>query len=493
MMRCSEFIIELDRYNLVEFADNNINDLEILDITFNSIEVSKQTAFFCKGESFKEEYLEDAIKRGAILYISEKKYSVDLPCIIVKDVRRAMLVLASLFFGRPDEKLKIVAVTGTKGKSTTVMFLKHALDKCLVDENKKPVGLISSILTYDGKNSYESSLTTPEAIPLYRNLYNAVQSGLKYMIVEVSSQALKYDRIGMLDCDVVCILNIDRDHISDNEHPTLEDYIESKLKILSLSDNVVYYLDTEYLDKINEIAIARNMQIKTFSIQNEKADYYAVDKGLNNGKTEFSYRGKVYRLNTFGSYNIENAMCTLAVSEIFGFNAEYILEALDGVDVDGRSNLYMTEDGNIIGLVDYAHNELSFEKALSSLRKSFSEYKIYSVFGATGNKAKNRRVDLPRAASKYSDFIAIVPDDPNFEQYEDIAKIMIENIDGVEYKVYNTRKEAIEEIFNSSEDKKVLFLAGKGHEGFQKINGQLIPIQTDAEVFKECAEINNNK
>src|SRR5699024_5802926 len=207
----------LKELNLLREAKNqNLKDHSIKGLTFNSKDVIPGTLFICKGQNFKEIYLQEAVKRGAIAYVSEKEYTSikGVSVLLVKDIRLAMPHLADYFFNSPSKKLKMIAVGGTKGKTTTTHFVKGIIDTYGIDQGKKPCGMLSSIRTYDGLEDSEAVNTTPEAVELQRHLANAVEAGLDYMVIEVSSQALKYNRVTCLEFDVGIFLNISEDHIS---------------------------------------------------------------------------------------------------------------------------------------------------------------------------------------------------------------------------------------------------------------------------------------
>ena len=189
-------------------------------LTYDSKEVMPQTLFFCKGTHFKAAYLDEAVERGALAYVSETPGRADPASLLVSDVRKAMALLANLFYEEPWRAYKLTGITGTKGKSTVVHYLKSILDEALAAENEKASGLISTIRIQDGRVDEEAHLTTPENLVLMKHLANARDAKLRFMTMEVSSQALKYRRVQGIDFTVGVLLNISEDHISPEEHST---------------------------------------------------------------------------------------------------------------------------------------------------------------------------------------------------------------------------------------------------------------------------------
>ncbi|MEA4932054.1 MAG: Mur ligase family protein, partial [Lawsonibacter sp.] len=197
-------------------------------VSYDSREVVPGTLFLCKGAHFKPEFLISAKEKGAMAYLSATPYpEVDLPCLLVQDMRRTIAPLADLYYDHPSGKLNVIGITGTKGKSSTTYYLKYILDEYLEGEGKPESGVISSIDTYDGVERFESHLTTPEPLDLQRHFQNARNAGIDYLTMEVSSQALKYHRTLCTEFAAACFLNIGSDHISPIEHPDFEDYFTS--------------------------------------------------------------------------------------------------------------------------------------------------------------------------------------------------------------------------------------------------------------------------
>ncbi|MBR3394392.1 MAG: UDP-N-acetylmuramoyl-L-alanyl-D-glutamate--2,6-diaminopimelate ligase, partial [Firmicutes bacterium] len=249
----------------------------VQQLTFDSREAAPGTLFVCKGEAFKPEYLEKAFEAGAFCYVSEVRYAGEHPAILVSDIRRAMALMAELFYGTEERSFKLIGLTGTKGKSTTLYFIKNVLDTWYGKDGKR-VGFLSTIDSYDGVNEFESHLTTPEAFTLHEHFWHAEEAGLPVFVMEVSSQGLKYDRTYGVAFDAGAFLNYGIDHVGKGEHTDEEDYISSKLRFFGQCKNVFLNLDTDRLDRIYSAAKDAGCFIHTYSAKgNPDADFRAED------------------------------------------------------------------------------------------------------------------------------------------------------------------------------------------------------------------------
>ncbi len=464
-------------------------------VTYDSREVKDGTLFICKGAAFKPEYLKSAIADGACAYISETGYEEggEVPAMIVSDIRKAMPLLGDLFYDYPQRKLNITGFGGTKGKSTSTYYMKYVVDEYLESIGKPESGVLSSIDNYDGVVREESHITTAESLELHRHFYNAVSTGIDFMEMEVSSQALKYDRVLGIGFNVSVFLNISEDHISPNEHKDFEDYLSSKMKMFALSEHAVVCLDTDCAERVLEEAKAAG-DVTTISCKDPKADYYAHDIRKEGSSILFSVTKKKapafeeeFELTMPGLFNVENALGVIAAAEIYNIPVNCIKAGLRKAKSPGRMELFKSEDGLVNAFVDYAHNKLSFEALYSSVKKEFPGYRIVGIFGCPGGKAYQRRYELPQVAAKYGDKIYICAEDPGPDPADEIsaevAKYAREA--GIEYEEIEDRGAAIHKAILEVRKPTVLLITGKGEETRQKYGTVYAPCRSDADYTRE--------
>ncbi len=471
-------------YNILEAKD-------VQYVTYDSKKVKADTMFICKGVTFKEQYLAEAVEKGCVCYVSEKKYDdiTGVSYIIVSDIRKAMPYLAANFNNYAWKELKMTGITGTKGKSTTAYYVKAIVDDYLKASGKKESAIISSIDVYDGVENKESHITTPEAVELQEHFRNAVNSDIEFLEMEASSQALKYNRLDETRFDVGVFLNISEDHISPIEHPDFEDYFGAKLKMFGYCDNACVNLDSDFSERILKEASASN-NIITFGTK-IGADIYGYDIRKDNGEILFSVKcdkfDEEFRLGMPGLFNVENALAAIAVAYVYDIPLTYIKSGLLRARSSGRMELYTSKDKKIIAVVDYAHNKLSFEKLFETTLKEYPGYKIVAIFGCPGKKALLRRRDLGTVAGMYADKIYLVAEDPGEEPVIEISKDIAQYVEAQNcpYEMIEDRGEAIGKAIGEAAEKTVFLITGKGNETRQKYGREYIDCPTDVDYVKK--------
>lgn len=467
---------ELDRSGTVEL------------VSYDSREVIPGTLFVCKGAHFKAEFLNMARNKGAVAYVSETPYPQSpLPCIRVNDMRRTIAPLADLYFDHPSGNLKVVGITGTKGKSSTAYYLKYILDEFQAQRGAPESGMISSIDTYDGLERFESHITTPDALDLQRHFDHAVRSGLKYLTMEVSSQALKYHRSLCTDFAVACFLNIGYDHISPIEHSDFEDYFSSKLRIFQQGAVNCVNLDCDHAPRILAAARQTGKPLYTFSQKDREADVYASQVRKRGNDILFQVRTRRYerqfRLTMPGLFNVENALAAIAVCEALGVPQRHIYAGLSRARVPGRMEVFSNAGGSVTVLVDYAHNRMSFETLFRSVREEYPGRQIVTVFGCPGLKALDRRRDLGEIAGMHSDLVVLTEEDSGEEDTLAICREIAGHVagQGCRYVIEPNRGEAIRQAILGCQEPALLLVTGKGRETRQKRGQEYVEVPSDVE------------
>ncbi len=473
------------------FQGDNLSEedlgIEVSSISHDSREVGIGTLFICKGAAFKEEFLGAAIEAGTCAYVSERPYdSFNAPCILVNDIRKAMAHIAPLYYNDVQSKLTLIGITGTKGKSTTTYFEKYILDDFLKAQEKPVSAVISSIDTYDGVQSFESHITTPETFALYKHFDNAVASGISHLTMEVSSQALKYDRTAGIQYDVGCYLNVGIDHISDIEHSDFDDYFSAKMRLFEQCDTAVINLDDDHADSVLAVARKHAGKIVTFSTRTE-ADLYGYDVSITADELTFRARcadfDETFSIGLHGLFNVENALAAIAIAHAIHIPLEYIKSGLKKARVSGRMEIFRAKQCPLLVIVDYAHNKMSFEALFESTLKQYPGRPISIVYGCPGGKAFGRRRELGEISGKYASVSYLTEEDAGQEAVSDISREIASHIaeQGGKYIIIDDRGEAIRTAIQEAPCDGIVLITGKGRETRQKRGKEYIDVPSDVD------------
>lgn len=451
--------------------------------TYDTRELTGTTLFLCKGARFKEDYLRDALWRGAVAYVADRKHDVDAPYLLVSDIRHALVVLGRLYFNHVTDKLVTVGITGTKGKSTTAYYMRYILNDWLSGEGKPDCAVLSSIDVYDGVVSEEAHITTPEVLELYQHFQNAYDSGITHLVMEASSQALKYGRVRGMTFDVACFMNIGSDHISPIEHPDFEDYFASKLLIFDQCRAGCVNTDAEQAERVVDYAKGRCELIAFGSHETDtvycerrekRADgiYFTVRSPMYNG--EFS-------ITMPGLFNVSNALAAMAMSLALGVPEESVRRGLRLARASGRMQVYESRDKEVTVVVDYAHNRMSFDALYRSTKLEYPGKSILSIFGCPGSHALQRRKDLGELSGRNCDFVYITEEDSGEEPFDRIAADIAKHV-ACPHLVLEDRDECIRRAILEHEGPRVILLTGKGEELYMKRGAVFVPFPSDVEM-----------
>lgn len=447
------------------------------DIVYDSRKVQKNSVFVAiKGyKTDGHKFLQDAINKGAVAVVVENENSIpdefvahaQIAKIVVKDCRKALAELSRGFYKNPTNKIKLIGITGTNGKTTSTFILKNILQTA-----GYKTGLVGTIANYVGDQKIDSKLTTPESNDLNRMFYDMISAGCSHAIMEVSSHSLILNRVYGLDFSAAIFSNITSDHL--DFHNTFDEYLKAK-KILfdGLSSNSFAIINSDDVSA-NEIVKDSKAKVITYGIS-DNSDYQIknIKYDLNGTNFTISNNKIEYSINTslIGTFNAYNATSAFATAHSLGVNANKIIEGIkSSPQVPGRFEVIGKGKKKVI--VDYSHTADSLEKALQAIREIVKDKnQIVTVFGCGGDRDKTKRPIMGKVASDMSDKVFVSSDNPRTENPYDIIKDIIKGISKNNYEIEENREEAIAKAIQSSNDDAVILIAGKGHENYQEING----------------------
>ncbi len=455
-------------------------DKKITNVIYDSRKVTAGCLFICipGAKSDGHQYAADAVRSGAAALLTE--HDVELPAgadvtvIRVEDTRYAMAFVSAAWFGHPAKQMKIIGITGTKGKTTTAYLVK-----AILEQTGRKVGLIGTVEIIAGDTHIHAENTTPESYLIQQYFRMMADAGCDTVVMEVSSQGLMLHRTQGFIFDFGIFTNLEPDHIGENEHKDFDDYLHCKSLLFRQCRVGIVNADDIHRKEITKDCTCR---LETYGIDQE-ADLRAEDiTFLSEGGSlgmAFTTKGLMelsVRTASPGKFSVYNALTAIAICRHFGVDEKEVQKALAAAKVKGRTEMVRVSDDFTL-MIDYAHNAMALKSLLETLR-AYHPHRLVCLFGCGGNRAKSRRYEMGEVSGRMADLTIITSDNPRTEEPQaiiDDIKIGIAKTDG-KYVEICDRKEAIAYAIDHGESGDIIVLAGKGHEDYQEINGVKYPM-----------------
>ena len=491
-MRLAVLLSELE-YRIVQ----GTLDREVSSVVYDTrVQIEENACFVCiTGTKFdSHDFARSAAESGACVIIAEK--DIDVPntvtVIRVNNTRKALAYVSSAFFGFPSRSLKMIGITGTKGKSTTAYMVKRILE-----EAGHKTDLIGTVEITIGGSAISASHTTPESYVLQQYLSGMVKAGTEYVVMEVSSQGLKMDRVAGIQYKAGVFTNLEPDHIAPDEHPDFADYLYCKSLLFKQCDVALGNKDSEHFDEIFANASCDVLSYGTSADSDIKAENITLTSDKGELGVEFDLVRKEgserVEVGLPGDFNAMNGLAAASVCLTLGIDMGAVKRALKEVKARGRVEPVKVSD-NYTVLLDYAHNGMSLKSLLNTLRK-YEPKRLVCMFGCGGNRARDRRFDMGEISSRMADLTVITSDNPRFEEPMDIINDIITGVKkgGGEYVSVPDRREAIKYCLSNAKDGDMIVIAGKGHEDYQEIKGVKYPMDDRKMILEVANELNSGK
>ena len=473
-----------------------------LDLDISSIECDyrevKEGSLFVAIKGFEVDghtFINKAIEKGAKAIIFEEGADYKsfagakgITLIMAPNTRLALSLCSCNFYGNPSKKMKEIGITGTKGKTTTSFMLKSILEK-----QGKKVGLIGTIAIYVGDKLIKNSdRTTPESNKLQQILAKMYEVGIEIVVMEVSSQSLKLDRVAGIEFYAGIFTNLSEDHISKTEHENMQDYFESKMKLFEACKYAFVNADSIYTAKILETI--KTSEVQTYGIDNY-CNLLAKDITVTNVSADFKVkvkdRNERIKVSIPGRFSVYNALAAISVSRLFGLDTEKMKEALENIKVAGRSELVENKE-ELKLMIDYAHTPDSLKSILETA-KTYTVGRVICVFGCGGDRDKIKRPQMGEISGRIADYTIITSDNPRTEEPEEIIKEIENGIKKTKgkYECIIDRREAMKKAIGMANKKDIVIFAGKGHETYQEIGKEKYPFDERIIVKEILEELSN--
>ena len=458
-MKLNELLDEMN----YQFIQGHLDE-EVSQIDYDSRTVQSGSLFVCipgakvDGHSF----IDQVIQKGAKVIVIEHpvEYQEGITYLLVDNARKALALLSCAFFHHPSRQMKVIGITGTKGKTTTSYMVASILEKA-----HKKVGIIGTIGSIVNGEFRKTKNTTPESFELQKLMHEMVEAGCEYCVMEVSSHSLYLDRVYGCEFEVGIFTNLTRDHL--DFHKSFENYYKAKFKLFETSRTCVINVDDDYGYRIvRDIESIGNKEVKTYSIKDE-SDFKASDVMLKEGDIHFKVNGDDFNSILPGEYNVYNALGAIGTMNILDINNEYIKKGLLDVVVPGRcERVGYKYDIPYEIIIDFAHTPDGLKNILETI-KDYTRNRLIAVYGCGGDRDKVKRAEIGRIGTEIADLSIITSDNPREEDPMAILKEIISGTDKTNYIAIENRSEAIKLALSMAEEGDVVVLAGKGHENYQ--------------------------
>ena len=447
--------------------------MKISGIACDSRKVKPGNVFVCITgyETDGHKYAKSAVENGAVAVVAEHDLpTVDVPCVIVDNTRKAMSEMAATFYDYPYKKFKLIGITGTNGKTTTTYLIKSILEHL-----GKKVGLIGTNQNMIGDMIMETSRTTPDSLELMQLFDMIASHNVDYVVMEVSSHALALDRVTACTFDVGAFTNITQDHL--DFHKTMEEYLAAKSILFNICNTGVVNKDDARSEYLIENARCRNMI--TYGI-NQDCDLKASNIILNEDGVKFdiNYGGMEEHVDLPipGEFSVYNALTAIGCCMAENIPLDLAVDGLHSAKgVKGRIEIVRTPGTNYTVIIDYAHTPDGLLNVINAIR-GFAKGRIVTLFGCGGDRDASKRPIMGKIAGELSDFCIVTSDNPRTEDPEKIIKQVVEGVKQTDcdYEVITNRFSAIEYALDHAKKNDIILLAGKGHETYQVLGKDTI-------------------
>ena len=465
-----EIVIEKVLRNIAQ-PNSAILGEKVSGITSNSKEVQPNFVFVAiQGVNVDgNQFIEEALNKEAVCIITDSNDIEETDRIIkVKNARKALTCLASNYYGNPEKHIKTIGITGTNGKTSTTLILKDILEA----DGKKVIQVGTLGVVPDIAN-LNLSLTTPDSISLFQILHHAVKEEFDYAVLEVSSHALSQNRVDSIAFDAVGFTNLSLDHL--DYHKSLENYFNDKKKLFNLikdGNNPLVLSDSSYGEDICK----DYPNSKKISLKNDQADYFCTAFSINQdgitGTMVSDSCSLEINSKLKGRYNLENIVLASSIALELGVQPSIVEKGINNCNYISGRHENISKPGFPDIIVDYGHTPDAYVNILSSLKEIYPNKKIKVLFGAGGNRDQSKRTEMAKAVEQFATECYVVPDNPRFENINDINNDVVKGFSKDIYTVFDDREKGLLIALEHLDTDDILVIFGKGNEEFQEINGK---------------------